>query len=316
VEPAQAKAKLAEVRRAVQTAVVGRDETLDDVLAGIIADGHLLIEDRPGLGKTLIARSMASALGLDFKRIQFTADLLPHDITGGEVFDAARASFTFRPGPIFTHLLLADEINRAPPKVQSALLEAMQEYQVTGDGGTRPLERPFLVLATQNPLELEGTYPLPEAQIDRFLMRLSVGYPTPQEERTILERRRARGQDAVTVPAVLDRAGLLEVQAAAERIEVDPAVLGYAVDLVGATRSDPRAEVGASPRGSLALLKLGRARALLDGRAFVVPDDVKRSALPGLAHRILVKPEPWIRGVRGIDVVKAALERVPVPKIP
>ncbi len=315
MEVPEARERLSAVRAAVHQAVVGRDAVLDEVLTGLVADGHLLIEDRPGLGKTLIARSFAEALGLDFRRIQFTADLLPHDITGGELYDAARASLTFRPGPVFTHLLLADEINRAPPKVQSALLEAMQEYQVTGDGTTRPLERPFLVLATQNPLELEGTYPLPEAQVDRFLMRLSVGYPTPEEEREILRRRRERRQDAVTLPRALDRAGFLEIQAAAERIEVDPAVEAYAVDLVAATRSDPRAEVGASPRGSLALLKLSRARALMDGRTYVVPDDLKRIAVPGLAHRLLIKPEPWIRGVRGVDVVRGALERVPVPKV-
>jgi MoxR-like ATPase len=311
----EARARLGEVRAAVHTAVVGRDEVLDQLLTGLVADGHLLIEDLPGLGKTLIARSFASALGLSFTRIQFTADLLPHDITGGEIFDAAHGTFTFRPGPIFTHVLLADEINRAPPKVQSALLEAMQEYQVTGESGTRPIERPFLVLATQNPIELEGTYPLPEAQVDRFLMRLAVGYPTAEEERTILERRRQRRQDSVEVPKVLDAEGFLAVQAAAEGIEVHPAIGQYIVALVQSTRTDPRADVGASPRGSLALLKLSRARALLEGRAFVVPDDVKGNAVPGLAHRILIKPEPWIRGVRGADVVRSALERTPVPKV-
>ncbi|HEV2519724.1 MAG TPA: MoxR family ATPase [Thermoplasmata archaeon] len=310
------RARLDQVRAAVHTAVVGREAVLEQLLTGLVADGHVLLEDLPGLGKTLIARSFAAALGLSFSRIQFTADLLPHDITGGEVYDAARSIFTFRPGPIFTQVLLADEINRAPPKVQSALLEAMQEYQVTGDTGTRALERPFLVLATQNPIELEGTYPLPEAQVDRFLMRLAVGYPTPEEERTILERRRVRGTDAAVVPAVLDAATFRTIQAAAEAVEVDPAIEAYAVALVGATRADPRSEVGASPRGSLALLKLTRARALLEGREFVLPDDVKANALPGLAHRIIVKPEPWIRGVRGADIVASALDRTPVPKVP
>ncbi len=315
MEVADARERLRRVRAAVHAAVVGRDAVLDEILVGLVADGHLLIEDKPGLGKTLIARSFAAALGLSFRRVQFTADLLPHDITGGEQLDPTRGGLSFRPGPIFTHVLLADEINRAPPKVQSALLEAMQEYQVTGEEGTRALERPFLVLATQNPLELEGTYPLPEAQVDRFLMRLSVGYPTPEEEREILKRRRERGQDLVEVPNVLDLDAFRAVQTAAEGIEVDPAIEAYVVELVGATRADPRAEVGASPRGSLALLKLARAWALLEGRSFVVPDDVKRSAVPGLAHRILIKPEPWIRGVRGEAVVSAALLRVPVPKV-
>jgi MoxR-like ATPase len=304
------------VRTAVHSAVVGRDAVLDQVMIGVVADGHLLLEDLPGLGKTLIAKSFAAALGLAFNRIQFTADLLPHDITGGEMFDPATGRFTFRPGPLFTNLLLADEINRAPPKVQSALLEAMQEYQVTSERSTHSLERPFLVLATQNPLDLEGTYPLPEAQIDRFLMRLTVGYPTADEEREILRKRRERKEDDVQVPHVLDAARFRGVQRAAEDVTVDPAIERYVVDLVSATRGDPRAEVGASPRGSLALLKLARAKALVEGRDFVVPDDVKLLALPALSHRVLIKPEPWIRGVRGGQVVQSAVERVPVPKIP
>jgi MoxR-like ATPase len=305
---------MARVVEAVHTAVVGRDEALRLVATGLVADGHLLFEDMPGLGKTLSAKSFARALGLKFSRVQFTADLLPHDITGGEMYDAERRSFEFRPGPVFANILLADEINRAPPKVQSALLEAMQEYQVTSERATHPLERPFLVLATQNPLELEGTYPLPEAQVDRFLMRLAVGYPTVEEERTILRRRRERKTDEVEVPTVLGPGEFLAVQRAAEDVQVDPAVEGYVVDLVGATRADPRSEVGSSPRGSLALLKVARARALLEGRDYVVPDDVKSLAVPALAHRLVIKPEPWIRGVRGASVVDAALARVPVPK--
>ena len=308
--------RMGEVRTAVHAAVVGRDEVLDQISVGLVADGHLLLEDLPGLGKTLMAKSFAQALGLTFQRIQFTADLLPHDITGGEVFDPSSGAFSFRRGPLFTNLLLADEINRAPPKVQSALLEAMQERQVTSERGTYPLDRPFLVLATQNPLELEGTYPLPEAQVDRFMMRLSVGHPTAVEEREILHRRRERKQDDVAVPKVLSTETFLAVQRAAEEVEVDPALEGYVVDLVAATRSDNRVDVGASPRGSLALLKLARARALLEGRDFAVPDDVKGLAVPALAHRILVKPEPWIRGIRGAQVVQGAVERVPVPKIP
>jgi MoxR-like ATPase len=303
------------IRTAVRTAVVGRDVAIDQVLTGLVADGHLLIEDLPGLGKTLIAKSFASALGLEFQRIQFTADLLPHDITGGEMLDSAKGGFTFRRGPIFANILLADEINRAPPKVQSSLLEAMQEYQVTSERSTYPLPRPFLVLATENPLELEGTYPLPEAQVDRFLMRLRVGYPTPEEERTILERRRGRKQEDVTVPPVTTLAQFQDLQRAVEEVELESSVAGYIVDLVRATRADARVEVGASPRGSLALQKLSRARALLHGRDFVLPDDVKALAVPALAHRVLIKPEPWIRGVRGEEVVTTAVGRTAVPKV-
>jgi MoxR-like ATPase len=305
---------MADVRAAVHRAVVGRERAIDLISTGVLADGHLLLEDLPGLGKTLLAKSFAQALGLSFSRVQFTADLLPHDITGGEVFDARTQSFTFRPGPLFAHVVLADEINRAPPKVQSALLEAMQEFQVTSEGGTHPLERPFLVLATQNPIELEGTYPLPEAQVDRFLMRLAIGYPTAEEEHQILVRRRERKEDVATVPQVLQLEEVRAMQRSVEEVEIDPSLEEYAVALVGATRVDARVEVGASPRGSLALLKLSRARALLEGRDFVIPDDLKSIAAPALAHRIVVKPEPWIRGIRGEQVVRAALERVPVPK--
>jgi MoxR-like ATPase len=303
------------VRDAVRAVVVGREVARDQILTGLVADGHLLLEDLPGLGKTLLARSFAGALGLTFQRIQFTADLLPHDITGGDVFDARNGTFSFRQGPIFTNVLLADEINRAPPKVQSALLEAMQEYQVTSERSTYPLPRPFLVLATENPLELEGTYPLPEAQVDRFLMRLSVGYPTPDEERTILERRRARKTEEIAVAAATTPDRFRDLQRAAEEVEIEPSIAGYIVDLVRATRADARAEVGSSPRGSLALQKLTRARALLAGRDFVLPDDVKALAVPALAHRITVKPEPWIRGIRGTEIVQSAVDRLPVPKV-
>jgi MoxR-like ATPase len=315
VDAVEIRSELTAVRDAVHRAVVGRDEALDQILTCILADGHLLLEDLPGLGKTLMAKTFARALGLSFRRVQFTADLLPHDILGAEVLDEQTHGFVFRPGPLFTNLLLADEINRAPPKVQSALLEAMQEYQVTSESATHPLVRPFLVLATQNPIELEGTYPLPEAQVDRFLMRIAVGYPTPQEERTILSRRRERRTDDVEVPTVLSRDRLLALQGAVEEVGMDPAIESYVVTLVGQTREDTRAEVGSSPRGSLALLKLSRARALLEGRDYVVPDDVKALAIPGLAHRIIIKPEPWIRGIRGAAVVQSALERVEVPKL-
>ena len=310
----EARALMDQVRASVHRAVVGRDLAVDQIATCLLADGHLLLEDLPGLGKTLLAKSFAQALGLSFSRIQFTADLLPHDITGGEMFDVKEQRFEFRPGPLFAQVLLADEINRAPPKVQSALLEAMQEFQVTSERGTYPLVRPFLVLATQNPLELEGTYPLPEAQVDRFLMRIAVGYPSSEEEQTILRRRRERKEDLAQVAQVLDAERFRAMQRTVEEVEMDATIEQYVIAVVGATRKDPRAEVGASPRGSLALLKLSRARAVLEGRDYVVPDDVKSVALPGLAHRIVVKPEPWIRGVRGAQVVESALERTPVPK--
>ena len=312
----EARQLIAKVLNAVHQAVVGRDQALEQMAIGLVADGHLLLEDLPGLGKTLMAKSFAAALGLSFSRIQFTADLLPQDITGGEIFDASRSEFVFRPGPIFANLVLADEINRAPPKVQSGLLEAMQEYQVTSERSTHRLDRPFLVLATQNPLELEGTYPLPEAQVDRFLMRLAIGYPNSEEERNILRRRKERKEDDVTIPPALGPGSFRELQRSVEEVELDPAIENYIVELVSATRVDPRGEVGASPRGSLALLKVARARAVFEGRDFVVPDDVKSLAIPALAHRIIVKPEPWLRGIRGAHVVRAALEKVTVPKVP
>jgi MoxR-like ATPase len=315
MNPTEARVLADRIRQAVHTAVVGRELAVDQLMTALVADGHILLEDLPGLGKTLLAKSFAAALGLGFQRVQFTADLLPHDITGGEILDPQKGGFSFRQGPIFTNILLADEINRAPPKVQSSLLEAMQEYQVTSERSTYPLPRPFLVLATENPLELEGTYPLPEAQVDRFLLRLQIGYPTPEEEHTILERRRMRKVENVLVPAVTDAATFLGLQQAVEEIALDPSLTDYIVDLVRATRRDSRAEVGASPRGSLALQKLSRAWALLDGRDFVVPDDIKRFAVSALAHRMIVRPEPWIRGVRGADIVRSAVDGTTVPKV-
>ncbi len=300
---------------AVGARVVGKTDALRTLAAGLLADGHVLLEDLPGLGKTLIAKCFASALGLTFQRVQFTADLMPTDITGGEVYDPGTGKFSFRRGPVFTQVLLADEINRAPPKVQSALLEAMQEYQVTAGTGSLALDRPFLVLATQNPIELEGTYPLPEAQVDRFLMRLTLGYPDAQEERLILSRRRETKAEISPPPPVLGPGEFRGLQQAVEEITLDSALEGYVVDLVRATREDPRVEVGASPRGSLALAKAARARALLERRDYVVPDDVKALAVPCLAHRLVIRPEPWIRGLRGPTVVSEALRRVPVPKI-
>jgi MoxR-like ATPase len=294
-------------------AVVGKRDALRLVLLGVLADGHVLIEDYPGLAKTLIARSFAQVADLRFSRIQFTPDLMPSDVTGSSIFDQRTASFEFRPGPVFANLLLADEINRAPPKTQAALLEAMQERQVTSEGLTRQLDRPFLVLATQNPIEYEGTYPLPEAQLDRFLLRMSVGYPARHDELGVLDQRRARRTDEVELNPVVDGETLLAMQQALEDVHVSPSVGFYIVDIVRATRESRSVQVGASPRGSLALLKLARANAVLDGRDFVVPDDVKAVAVPALAHRLSLKPELWVQRVRPEDVVGEQLESVPTP---
>jgi MoxR-like ATPase len=294
-------------------AVVGKRDALRLVLLGVLADGHVLIEDYPGLAKTLIARSFAQVADLRFSRIQFTPDLMPSDVTGSSIFDQRTASFEFRPGPIFANLLLADEINRAPPKTQAALLEAMQERQVTSEGQTRQLDRPFLVLATQNPIEYEGTYPLPEAQLDRFLLRMSVGYPARRDELGVLDQRRARRTDEVELSPIVDGETLLAMQQALEDVHVSPSIGYYIVDVVRATRESRSVQVGASPRGSLALLKLARANAVLDGRDFVVPDDVKAVAVPALAHRLLLKPELWVQRVRPEDVVREQLETVPTP---
>jgi MoxR-like ATPase len=297
----------------VERAVVGKRDALELLLLGLLADGHVLIEDFPGLAKTLMARSFAQATGLGFGRIQFTPDLMPSDVTGSSVYNQRTSDFEFRPGPIFTNLLLADEINRAPPKTQAALLEAMQEHQVTSEGVTRPLERPFLVLATQNPIEHEGTYPLPEAQLDRFLLRISVGYPSREHELGILEQRRDRRVDEVVLDPVVDAAVLREMQQALEDVFVAGSVGYYIVDVVRATRDAAGVQVGASPRGTLAILKLARARAALDGRDFVVPDDVKAVAAPALAHRLSLRPELWVQQVRAEDVVAERLETVPTP---
>jgi MoxR-like ATPase len=299
----------------VERAVVGKRDALELVLLGLLADGHVLIEDNPGLAKTLTARSFAAVTGLRFARVQFTPDLMPGDVTGSAIYDQRTGDLRFQPGPIFTNVLLGDEINRAPPKTQAALLEAMQERQVTSDDGTRALERPFLVLATQNPIEYEGTYPLPEAQLDRFLLRIRVGYPDRPAELELLGRRLERRQDEVDLDEVVDRDELLAMQRAVERVHADPAVLEYAVDLVAATRENTQVQVGASPRGTLALLKLSRARAALQGRDYVTPDDVKRIAVPALAHRITLRPELWIQRVDADDVVRDCLEACPVPPV-
>ena len=299
----------------VERVVVGKRMPLELALCALIADGHVLIEDYPGLAKTLIARSFATATGTQFARVQFTPDLMPADVTGSSIFNQRTAEFEFRPGPVFTNVLLADEINRAPPKTQAALLEAMQERQVTTEERTRPLERPFLVLATQNPIEYEGTYPLPEAQLDRFLIRMRVGYPTPDAELEILRRRLERREDEAALMPVVDRDKLVGMQHAVEDVHVSDSIRRYIVALAGATRESPSVQVGASPRGTLALMKLGRVKAALDGRDFVVPDDVKAIAVPALAHRLALRPELWVQRVQAEDVVGECLNSVPVPAI-
>jgi MoxR-like ATPase len=297
----------------VEKAVVGKRNALETVLLALLGDGHVLLEDYPGLAKTLIARSFAQVCEMQFSRIQFTPDLMPSDVTGSAIYDQRRGDFEFRPGPIFTNLLLGDEINRAPPKTQAALLEAMQERQVTSEGETRRLERPFLVIATQNPIEYEGTYPLPEAQLDRFLVRLGVGYPDRDQEWRMLERRLERGDDEITLQPVVDRATLVAMQRAVEQVYVSEPIGFYIVDLIAATRANGQVDVGASPRGSLAVMKLARCRAALFGRDFVTPEDVKAVAVPALSHRLMLRPELWVRRVRPEEIVLETLETVPTP---
>jgi MoxR-like ATPase len=296
----------------LEQAIVGKRPVLETVLVGLLADGHVLLEDVPGVAKTLIARSVAATCRLRFSRIQFTPDLIPADITGS-VVPGPGGRLDFQPGPLFANLVLGDEINRAPPKTQAAVLEAMEEHQVTADGVSHTLERPFLVLATQNPLESEGTYPLPEAQLDRFLLRVSVGYPSATHEVDLLRRRVERRTEAVSLRPVLDTEQLLRLQALVETVQVADDVLAYIVAVVEATRSSDHTEAGASPRGSLALMRAARARAALAGRDFVIPDDVKQLAVPTLAHRLVLRPEAWVRGVTGADIVTRCLATVPTP---
>ncbi len=297
----------------VERAVIGKRDALELVLQGFLADGHVLLEDFPGLAKTLAARSFAQVLGMRFARIQFTPDLMPSDVTGSSIWNQRDGDFEFRPGPIFANLLLSDEINRAPPKTQAALLEAMQERQVTIEGETHILEPPFLVIATQNPIEYEGTYPLPEAQLDRFLLRTAFGYPSRDGEVDVLARRIERASDDVELREVVDRETLLAMQRAIESVHVATTIQEYCVDVVGATRESASTAVGASPRGSLALLKLARVRAALDGRDFVLPDDVKAVGVPALAHRLVLRPELWVQRVSAEDVVREVLDTVPTP---
>jgi MoxR-like ATPase len=295
-------------------AVVGKREVIRLILAGLIADGHVLLDDVPGVAKTLTARSIATAAGLAFSRVQFTPDVLPADITGSLVLDLATQRPEFRPGPVFTDLLLADEVNRAPAKTQAALLEAMQERQVTADGVTHRLPRPFLVIATQNPIESEGTYPLPEAQLDRFLLRTTMGYPSAEDELELVAERIERRTDEVGLAPACDAATFIALQQSLEHIHVDRRLLGYCVELVRATRTEAQLEVGCSPRGTLALVKLTRAAALLAGRDYVGPDDVRAMAIPALAHRVVLSDDAWARRLNPEDVVRRAIDRVPVPQ--
>jgi MoxR-like ATPase len=297
----------------VGEAVVGKRAELTLVLAAVLAGGHVLLEDFPGLGKTLAARSFAQTLGLGFRRVQFTPDLVPADVTGSFSWDQGRGEFTFRPGPLFAGLVLADEINRTPPKTQSALLEAMQEHQVTVEGQTFPLPDPFCVLATANPVEYEGTYPLPEAQLDRFLLRVSFGYPAAEEEWQILSRRLGRRQEEIVLEPVTDAEGVRAMRRAVESVDVEESVSRYCVALAAATRGRSEVAVGASPRGALALMLTARALAVLRGRDFVVPEDVKDVGVAALAHRLTLRPETWMQRVSAASVAEAVLREVPVP---
>jgi MoxR-like ATPase len=299
---------------AIETVVVGRRRALELVMLGVLGRGHVLLEDVPGLGKTLMARCFSEALGLSFARVQFTPDLLPADLTGVSVYDQRNHTFEFQPGPVFTQLLLADEINRTPPKTQAALLEAMAEEQVTRDGETRPLPQPFVVLATDNPIEYEGTYALPEAQLDRFLLRVRLGYLSTADEQELLTRRLRRGSAVPKVDAIVDTDTVLAMRESLEQVEVEPVVLRYVVDLVEASRAHPQVTVGASPRGGLAVVALARGQAVLEGRGFVTPEDVKAVAGPALAHRLSLRPELWVRRVTGDDIVAELLGSVPAPR--
>jgi len=300
----------------VEQVIVGKREAIITVLLGVLASGHILIEDLPGLGKTLLARTFATVLGLDFKRVQFTPDMLPADLTGAMVLDLGTGEAAFRPGPVFTGLLLADEINRTPPKTQAALLEAMAEGQVSVDGVTHPLPSPFVVLATDNPIEYEGTYPLPEAQLDRFMARVSLGYLDAEGEAEMARRRLARGSAPAIPPQVTDAARLLAMRESLESVQLHPDLLRYVVALITATRSHPQVTVGASPRGTLAVIQLARGHAVLDGREFVTPEDIKAVAVPALAHRLVLRPEMWVRQITGQDVAAEVLATVPVPRSP
>lgn len=312
LSPEDVASTAARILDEIERAVVGKRPVLQLVVTGLLADGHVLIEDVPGVAKTLIARSLAAVTGLAFSRIQFTPDLIPSDLTGSAV-PGIDGRPEFLPGPLFANLVLGDEINRSPSKTQAAALEAMEERQVTVDGHSHRLPRPYFLLATQNPIETEGTYPLPEAQLDRFLLRTTVGYPGPDDERELLRRRVERGQEQPTLSTVVTPAEIVAMQRAVESVKAGSDVIDYVASIVEASRDHESLEVGASPRGGLALLRTARARAALDGRTFATPDDVKSLAGPVLAHRLVLRTEAWVRGVREIDVVDECLERVPVP---
>jgi len=315
MRPEDVKETCAAIMDEVGRAIVGKREVMERVMLAILCDGHLLFEDYPGLAKTLMAKSFATTSGCEFKRVQFTPDVLPSDITGTYIYRREEGTFDLREGPVFANILLADEINRAPPKTQAALLEAMQEKQVTLEGKTHPLPRPFIVLATQNPLEYEGTYPLPEAQVDRFLLKTQVGYPDPGEEAQILLRRKERKREEVDLERVCTPEGILDMQSAVEQIHVEDTMREYMVSIVDATRKSSQLEVGASPRGTLALMRLSMARGAIHGRDYITPDDVKAVAIPSLAHRLILQPDPWIKGVRAEQVLGRILMEIPVPKV-
>ncbi len=299
----------------VKKVIVGKEPVLEKVMLAVLANSHILFEDYPGLAKTLLAKSFAMSMGCGFSRIQFTPDLLPADITGTYVFNVRSGEFEIRKGPVFTNILLADEINRAPPKTQAALLEAMQEKQTTLDGKTHLLDNPFIVVATQNPIEYEGVYPLPEAQLDRFLVKLQLGYPARTEEVEIMHRRMLRGQEDVALDPVTDLRTILDLQQTVEGIHVDDDVMGYIADIVQATRSQRQIDVGASPRGSLAIFKLSRARAVFHGRDYVIPDDVKEVVASALVHRLIMKAESWVKGTSPSQVLEEILRTIPVPRV-
>ncbi|MFB9831528.1 AAA family ATPase [Actinoallomurus acaciae] len=314
MDPAETARHCEEILDQIDRAVVAQRDAAGLVLLAILASGHVLIEDLPGLGKTLMAKSFATVLGLDFTRVQFTPDMLPADLTGAPVYDPRTGGVVFRPGPVFTQFLLADEINRTPPKTQAALLEAMAEQQISIDGVTRPLPHPFIVLATDNPIEYEGTYPLPEAQLDRFTIRVRLGHLPPRDEAAMVERRLRDGAVPPILSQIVDAEQVVAMRAGIERVHVDPDVIRYVVDLVAATRAHPHVTVGASARGTLATVQLARGHAMLDHRDYVLPEDVKAIAVPALAHRLVLRPEMWVRQVTGKDVITEILDRAPVPR--
>jgi len=314
-EPQRAHDLALQILDVVGTAIVGKKAVLRLILLSILCNGHVLFEDLPGLAKTLTARSFAQTLGCEFKRIQFTSDLLPADVTGSYVYNRATSAFELRKGPIFCNILLADEINRAPPRTQSALLEAMQERQVTIENETMKLGAPFIVFATQNPIEYEGTYPLPEAQLDRFLVKTSIGYPTVEEETIILESRSVRRSDEVLLEKIVEKNALLEMQSLVESVHIERDLEKYIAEIVGKTRMHASVEVGSSPRGSLAILKLSKANAWLDQRDYVIPDDIKAVAIPALNHRLILTADNWLRGTKPESIIEEIIGKTTVPKV-